>query len=57
MHKPTASFKLSSESKRMMTNTSNKARATDFKKLMIEAELTAAFQPKRDRVKREHNGE
>jgi hypothetical protein len=57
MFKPTASFKLSKSSKRMMIATSDKARATAFKKLMIDAELTKAHQPKRERVKRDTSGE
>ena len=57
MHKPNANFKLSSQAKRMTIATDGKTRATNFKKLMIDAELSAAFQPKRERVRREGNTE
>ena len=57
MHKPNANFKLSKSAKRMMIATDGKTRATNFKKLMIDAELSAAFQPKRERVRKESNAE
>ena len=57
MHKPNANFKLSKSAKRMMIATDGKNRANTFKNLMIDAELTAAFQPKRDRVRKESNAE
>ncbi len=57
MHKPTASFKLSKSAKRMIASTPDKGRASLVKKMMIEAELSAAIQPKRERVRREGNSE
>ena len=55
--KPNANFKLSKSAKRLMASSPNREKSTIIKKMMIDAEISAAHQPKRERVKREHTGE
>jgi hypothetical protein len=57
MLKPNGNFKLSKSAKRLMASSPNKEKSSIIKKMMIDAELASALQPKRERVRREGNTE
>jgi hypothetical protein len=52
MLKPTASFKLSKQSKRFMCTILDPEQRNAFKRAMIQAELAALIQPKREKKTR-----
>ena len=54
MLKPTANFKLSKQTKRTLalTKFKNDEQRSQWKRVMIDAELTAALQPKREKTRR-----
>jgi hypothetical protein len=52
MLKPTASFKLSKQSKRFMCTILDPEQRNAFKRAMIQAELAALIQPKREKKPR-----
>lgn len=58
MHKPTANFRMSSQTKRTLalTKFKNEEQRNAWKRAMIDAELTAAFQPKREKSRRNEQG-
>lgn len=58
MHKPTANYKMSGQTKRTLALTKfrNAEDRNAWKRAMIQAELTAAFQPKREKGRRNENG-
>jgi hypothetical protein len=47
--KPGKTFKLSKTTKRMMCSITNTEDRNQFKRMMIQAELAAAIQPKREK--------
>ena len=49
MLKPTASFKLSKQTKRFMCTIRDPEQRNAFKRAMIQAELAALIQPKREK--------
>ena len=49
MLKPGKTFKLSKTTKRMMCSITNTEHRNQFKRMMIQAELAAAIQPKREK--------
>ncbi len=57
MLKPNANFKLSKSSKRAIAACADPVKANQIKKLMIQAELSEAIQPRVSRGKRESQGE
>jgi hypothetical protein len=52
MLKPTASFKLSRQTKRFMCTILDPEQRNAFKRAMIQAELAALIQPKREKKTR-----
>jgi hypothetical protein len=53
--KPTASYKMSTQAKRFLANIDDPHVRGAVKKTMIDAELTAALQPRRDRTAKTFN--
>lgn len=57
MLKPNANFKLSKSSKRAIAACADPVKASQIKRLMVQAELAAAIQPRVSRGKREAQSE
>jgi hypothetical protein len=56
MLKPNANFKLSKTAKRLMASSADRHQSNQIKKMMIEAELSAAIMPRISKGKRDAQG-
>jgi len=55
--KPTSAFKLNQQSKRTMANYLDPHKRGEYKRAMIQAELSEAIQPRKEKTKKEPQGE
>jgi hypothetical protein len=55
--KPTATFKLSKQTKRFMATIIDNHKRGEYKRAMIDAQLQASIQPKREKGNRAKQGE
>ena len=53
--KPTASFRLSKTAKRMIATEIDAHKRGEMRRAMIDAELSASIQPKREKGRRDQN--